>query len=115
MTPHGLDHDLVGEPDAQEQAVLRGHLHREGLLGQHHRMAGVDGDHPGAQADARDLRAGHGQERERVVAEDLGGKGMVEPASAKRCSCATISDSGLSVSIMLPMRSGLAMSLVLLA
>jgi hypothetical protein len=32
-----------------------------------------------------------------------------------RCNRATTSATGLSVSIMLPMRSGLAMSLVLLA
>ena len=42
-------------------------------------------------------------------------KAWSSPASRYRCSTATTSGSGLSVSSMLPMRSGLAMSLVLLA
>ena len=42
-------------------------------------------------------------------------KAWSSPASRYRSSTATTSASGLSVSIMLPMRSGLAMSVVLLA
>ncbi len=42
-------------------------------------------------------------------------KAWSNPASAKRCSWATVSANGWSTSSMLPMRSGVAMSLVLLA
>ncbi len=77
--PHALDHHLVREADAQQEPVVRRHLHGEGLLGQHHRVPRVHRHHPGSQADAGHLRAGHGQERQRVGAEDLRREGMVEP------------------------------------
>ena len=76
--PHPLDDDLVGEPDAEEQPVVGGRLHRQRLLGQHHRVAGVDGHDPGSQPDARHLGAGRGQPGQRVGAEDLRGERVVE-------------------------------------
>ncbi len=77
--PHPLHHHLVREADAQNQAVAGGPLHGEGLLGQHHRVAGVDRHHAGAQTDAGHLRPGGGQEGQRVGSEDLDGQGVVEP------------------------------------
>ena len=56
-----------------------GQLHGEGLLGQHHRVPGVDRDDAGAQADAGDLRPGGSQQGQRVGPEDLDGEGMVQP------------------------------------
>ena len=78
--PRTLDHDLVGEPDAEEKAVVGRRLHGQGLLGEHHRVPGVDGHHAGTQADARYLRTGRGQQRQGVGPEDLHGEGMVEPS-----------------------------------
>ena len=114
--PHALDHHLVREADAEEEPVARRHLHGEGLLGQHHRVPRVHRHHPRAQADAGHLGAGHGQQRQRVGPEDLGRRrrGRARPPGSAAAGPRS-SASGLSVSIMLPMRSGLAMSLVLLA
>ena len=69
----------MGEPDAEEQAVAGGGLHGQGLLGQHHGMTRVDRDHARPQLDARYLGPGGGQQCERVIPENLHGKGMVEP------------------------------------
>ena len=68
---HVLDHDLVREPDARARAAARGDVHRERLLGEHHRVARVGGDDPGAELDAGHLAADDREHREVVEPEDL--------------------------------------------
>ncbi len=77
--PHALHHDLMGEADAQNEAVPGGPLHGQGLLGQHHRVAGVDGHHSGPQTDAGHHRPRGGQKGQRIGPEDLDGPCVVEP------------------------------------
>ena len=73
------------------------------------------GTTPVPEADTGDLRAGRGQQGQGVGPEDLGGEGVVEPASAKRRSWATVSGTDCSTSIRVPMRRGLAIVRGLLA
>ena len=50
---------------SDEPAARRG-LHRERLLGEHHRVARVRRHDPGAELDARDLAADDRERRQRV-------------------------------------------------
>ena len=50
---HVLDDQLMGEADAEGETTAGGRLHREGLAGQHHRMAGIGRDDGRSEADRR--------------------------------------------------------------
>ena len=81
--PHPLHHDLVGQADTQNETVPGRQLHREGLLGQHHGVAGIDRDDAGAQLYAGNLRPGGSQQRQRVGPEDLHCEGVIETGVGK--------------------------------
>ena len=70
--PHTLDNRLVRQADSELQSTATDYLaNGERLLGQHHWMSRIGGDHRCAQLDFRNLATSHGQCREGIDAEDL--------------------------------------------
>ena len=68
-----LDHDRVGESDAEhETSPAAGGLDRGGLLGHRVRVAGVGRHDGGHQLNALGLGGSEGQRAHRVVGEDVG-------------------------------------------
>ena len=79
--PHMLSTTIWWDrPMPRHSRPPRGGLHRQRLLGQHHRVPRVRRHHRGAQLDARHLPPDDGQRGQRVVAEDLRHPVRVEAA-----------------------------------
>ena len=70
-TEHVLDHDLVREADAQDEAPLGGRLGGEALLCDRAGVARIAGHHRGPELDPLGLPAGDGQRGDRMQAEDV--------------------------------------------
>ena len=71
VAPHALDHDLVREPDPEHEPSAGCGVRRQRLTREHHRVPRVGGHHRGAELDVGHLAPDDGEERQRVMAEDL--------------------------------------------